>query len=62
MNRITRRIRPKAPADPAEFSAPAPNPDAKPLSSSQRLASAKQFAAKLNANARWTKRFLHGGG
>lgn len=37
-----------------------PNPAAKRVSGLQLLHRVKQFAVRLNANARWMKQFLHG--
>jgi hypothetical protein len=47
--------------DPAASGMPTPNPAAKHLSAKQILEREKRFATRLNANASWTKRFLHGG-
>ena len=47
--------------DPAPGGMPIPNPAAKRLSAKQILEREKRFANRLNANANWTKRFLHGG-
>jgi hypothetical protein len=39
--------------------APVANPEAKRLTGVQLLQRVKQFAFRLNANARWMKQFLH---
>ena len=47
--------------DPAPGGMPTPNPAVKRLGAKQLLEREKRFANRLNANASWTKRFLHGG-
>jgi hypothetical protein len=65
MPAISSRADPSEAADvspsPAVNTTPAPNPEVKRWFSLRGGARAKQFAAKLKANAQWMMRFLHGG-
>ena len=64
MPAIFRRADTSAAADacssPAVQATPAPSREAKRLFSRWNGERVKQFAARLKANARWMKQFLHG--
>jgi hypothetical protein len=65
MPTISRQPDPNAAADaspnPAANATPAPNRGEKRWFSLRGGERAKQFTARLKANARWMKQFLHGG-